>query len=440
MTEFRDGSRRGLPTKLLAGSATLAVAVAIAAGTILFVGAHQTQSTEPCGDGVGVSVSGTPPGALHIGDTVTLAVTYSTIAGVDCDITSFDASLFFPSGPAIVLLDDEPIASGESITCPTDPRCVTPGPYTYTVLAADLQGPNTVCPPVPGPAMPGATFVHAYTTGNGPTKTGGAANACAAGQRQVLVPDVGVTKVAKEPKVNAGEVAQYNITVTNKGPDPATNVVLTDDPLPGDGSKAWAVTGADAAACDEDPVTAGNQIVGNSLNCNFGTLASGAVRNVSISVTTTDEQCGMKSNTATVSTVGEQASTLTNNSAGPVIITVNCPDVGVTKVAKQPKVNAGEVAQYNMVVTALGSGIHPGVTLTDVLPGGSAKGWTVSGADAAACDEDLVTPGIQIVRYRPQLQLRGHRPGRRRHARREHLRRRPTTPSAAPSRTRRRWR
>ena len=36
------------------------------------------------------------------------------------------------------------------------------------------------------------------------------------------------------------------------------------------------MSGADAAACDEDPNTAGNQIVGNSLNCNFGTLLVGA--------------------------------------------------------------------------------------------------------------------------------------------------------------------
>ena len=69
----------------------------------------------------------------------------------------------------------------------------------------------------------------------------------------------------------------------------------------------------------------------------------------------------------------------------------------MTKVAKAPKINAGQVAQYNIEVTALGTGIHPGVTLTDVLPGGSAKGWTVSGADAAACDEDPNTAGIQIV-------------------------------------------
>ena len=254
-----QGSRKTFSTRLIAGSASLALAVALAVGTILLVGAQQAQSTEPCGDGVGVSVSATPPsGALQIGDTITLAVTYSTIAGVDCDITSFDASLFFPSGPAIVLLDDEPIASGESITCPTDPRCVTPGPYTYTVLAADLTGPNTVCPPAPGPASPGNTFVHAYTTGNGPTKTGGAANACAAGQRQVLVPDVGVVKAAGAPKISAGGSAVYNITVTNKGPDPAENVVLTDDPLPTLPewrAKDWVVGGPDAEFCDEDLTT-----------------------------------------------------------------------------------------------------------------------------------------------------------------------------------------
>jgi Domain of unknown function DUF11 len=183
-------------------------------------------------------------------------------------------------------------------------------------------------------------------------------------------------------------------------------VTLTDDPLPtlpGGGAKGWAVSGADAAACDEDPNTAGNQIVGNSLNCNFGDInpAVDATREVSISVTTTTAQCGTKSNSATVAMTNKTDVNPNNNTAGPVVITVNCLDVGVTKVAKAPKINAGEVAQYNIVVTAHGTGVHPGVTLTDdplpTLPGGGAKGWAVSGADAAACDEDPNTAGNQIV-------------------------------------------
>ena len=188
------------------------------------------------------------------------------------------------------------------------------------------------------------------------------------------------------------------MVVTALGSGIHPGVTLTDV-LPGGSAKGWTVSGADAAACDEDPVTPGIQIVGTDLNCNFGDIdpAVDATRDVSISVTTDDTQCGTKSNTATVAMTDKTDVDPSNNSAGPVIITVNCPDVGVTKVAKQPKVNAGEVAQYNMVVTALGSGIHPGVTLTDVLPGGSAKGWAVSGADAAACDEDPNTAGDQIV-------------------------------------------
>ena len=62
--------------------------------------------------------------------------------------------------------------------------------------------------------------------------------------------------------------------------------------------------------------------MGNSLNCAFGTLASGAVRNITLTVDgvalTSNEQCGQKMNTATVTGDGEQASTLTNNTSGPV--------------------------------------------------------------------------------------------------------------------------
>ena len=235
-------------------------------------------------------------------------------------------------------------------------------------------------------------------------------------------PDVGVTKVAKAPKINAGQVAQYNIEVTALGTGIHPGVTLTDV-LPGGGAKGWTVTGTDAAACDEDPNTAGVQIVGNDLNCNFGDInpAVDATRNVSISVTTTAAQCGTKSNTATVAMTGKTDVVPGNNSAGPVIITINCPDVGVTKVAKAPKINAGQVAQYNIEVTALGTGIHPGVTLTDVLPGGGAKGWTVSWRRRGGLRRGPEHSGHPDRGERPELQLRGHQPGRGCHAQREHL-------------------
>ena len=330
---------------LKAGMPVLFLAMAVVGAMLLSSNDRAQSASEPCADGVGASIQSTPKaaGQVNIGDTINYTVTFSNAAG-NCDITTFNASLTLPNGNNIPLLVNLAFPANTTVACPGNAACATPGPYSYTIAAADLRGPNPSgnCPPTP---VAGDGFVHAYAQGAGPTKSGGAANVCQTGPRIVFVPDVGVTKVAQAPKVNAGGVAQYNITVTNKGDDPATNVVLTDDPLPtlpGGGTKGWAVSGADAAACDEDPNTAGNQIVGNSLNCNFGTLASGAVRNVSVSMTASGAQCGTKSNTATVTAEGEQASTLTNNSAGPVIITVNCPDVGVTKMAEDAKITAGE--------------------------------------------------------------------------------------------------
>ena len=126
------------------------------------------------------------------------------------------------------------------------------------------------------------------------------------------------------------------MVVTALGSGIHPGVTLTDV-LPGGSAKGWTVSGADAAACDEDLVTPGIQIVGTDLNCNFGDIdpAVDATRDVSISVTTTAAQCGTKSNTATVAMTDKTDVDPSNNSAGPVIITVNCPDVGVTKVAKR---------------------------------------------------------------------------------------------------------
>jgi uncharacterized repeat protein (TIGR01451 family) len=193
------------------------------------------------------------------------------------------------------------------------------------------------------------------------------------------VPDVGVAKETGAPKISAGGSAVYNITVTNKGPDPADNVTLRDT-LP-NGEKMWLVSGEDAEACSPSSPIAG----GMELVCTFGTLAPGAERNITLTVDgvalANNEQCGAKLNTATVTADGEAASNLGNNTAGPVTIQINCPDVLVTKTASVETVAAGEDAVFDITVTNLGPGIASNVTLSDSLP----NGGTVGGDDAEDC-------------------------------------------------------
>ena len=320
-------SRTGLVLK--AGMPVLFLAMAVVGAMLLSSNDRAQAAGEPCADGVGASIQNVPKvaGQVTVGDTINYTVTFNNALG-NCDITSFTASLTLPNGTVVPLLSNLAFPANSTVACPGNAACQTAGPYSYTILAADLRGPNPSgsCPPTP---VAGDGFVHAYAQGGGPTKSGGAANVCQTGPRAVFAPDVGVTKVAKAPKINAGQVAQYNIEVTALGTGIHPGVTLTDV-LPGGGAKGWTVTGTDAAACDEDPNTAGIQIVGNDLNCDFGDInpAVDATRNVSVSVTTTAAQCGTKSNTATVAMTGETDVVPGNNTVGPVIITVNCPAGG----------------------------------------------------------------------------------------------------------------
>jgi uncharacterized repeat protein (TIGR01451 family) len=81
-------------------------------------------------------------------------------------------------------------------------------------------------------------------------------------------------------------------------------------------------------------------------------------------------------NTATLTADGD--SNTSNNSSGPITITVKCPDVSVVKTTTTPTIIAGATATYNVVVTA--NGIErdsTNVVLTDTLP--AFLSWTVGG-------------------------------------------------------------
>jgi uncharacterized repeat protein (TIGR01451 family) len=102
--------------------------------------------------------------------------------------------------------------------------------------------------------------------------------------------NLSITKSDNPDPVTEGGQLTYTIEVTNAGPDPATDVTVTDD----------------LASSDFDLVSTtpsqGNCSVQGSQNitCNLGTLASGATANITILVTA--KKPGTVTNTASVTT------------------------------------------------------------------------------------------------------------------------------------------
>jgi uncharacterized repeat protein (TIGR01451 family) len=201
----------------------------------------------------------------------------------------------------------------------------------------------------------------------------------------VYCPTLAISKTAAAPTISAGDTATYNVTVTSGGTGNVTNVVMTDT-LPA--GLTWALTGPDAGACTPASQIAG----GTALTCSFGTMAPGARKQITLSAATTAANCGIISNTATVTATGD--TTPGDNSAGPVPITVYCPDVSVALSTSTSFVNAGSTASYTVIVKGNGPGTSNNVVLTDTLPVG--LNWTVGGTDAAACAPSVVTGGMTL--------------------------------------------
>jgi uncharacterized repeat protein (TIGR01451 family)/fimbrial isopeptide formation D2 family protein len=184
----------------------------------------------------------------------------------------------------------------------------------------------------------------------------------------IQCPDLEVEKTGNGT-IDAGGNAVFTITVTNHGPGEAKGVTLSDQLPVG----AWTLGGADADDCD----ISGS----NLLTCDFGNLANGAARTITVTLATTADDCGSILNEVSVAATNEPTNDQFPNEDSDTVV-VQCPDLTVVKTGNGP-ISAGQVATFTITVTNLGPGAAADATLSDQLPTGT---WTVGGADGADCE------------------------------------------------------
>jgi uncharacterized repeat protein (TIGR01451 family) len=184
----------------------------------------------------------------------------------------------------------------------------------------------------------------------------------------VNCPDVTVSKTAVEDPISAGDPIAFDIVVTNLGPGTAYDVTLTDT-LPA--GISWTENSDDCS------------IVEGVLSCDFGDLAMDATASVRVSGETDAADCGLVSNTASVAASNE-AETDTDNNDDSDSVTVNCPDISLTKTADDPEVLAGDGVGFVITVSNNGDGTAYGVTVTDTLPTDPGLSWTIDAANSDA--------------------------------------------------------
>ncbi|MFN8618537.1 MAG: CARDB domain-containing protein [Dehalococcoidia bacterium] len=187
----------------------------------------------------------------------------------------------------------------------------------------------------------------------------------------VNCPSVSISKTASNSPINAGDVAEFVITASNSGAGTATGVAVSDS-LPTSGNLSWAV----------NPAVPGCGIVSGVLSCSFDSLAPSASVPIHVSATTNPASCGVLNNYAYVSAANDNVAGQTESNLAS--ITVNCPDLSLTKTGASP-INAGDTASFTLTVRNVSTtGSAYGVTLQDQLPA-PAIGWA---DDSAQCSID----------------------------------------------------
>src|SRR4029079_9031670 len=190
----------------------------------------------------------------------------------------------------------------------------------------------------------------------------------------VLCPDIKVEKTADAPSVSSGDQIGFTVTVSNIGTGNAAGLSFTDA-LPA--GLTWTI----------DPASTGWSIAGGNLVYTPTTLAAGANTTVHVKATSSADNCGTVSNTASATATNEKASDNTNNSATASVL-VKCPDIKVEKTADAPSVSSGDQIGFTVTVSNIGTGNAAGLSFTDALPAGltwtidpASTGWSIAGGN-----------------------------------------------------------
>ena len=197
--------------------------------------------------------------------------------------------------------------------------------------------------------------------------------------------DASITKDAVLSPIVAGETASFDIVVSAGGTGRSEDVTLTDL---NETDHTWTVSGPDSGDCADLSIAPGE-----TLSCDFGDIANGGSREITISMTSDEADCELGiANTATVSSSNDHDGSNNEDSAS---ISVLCPNPGVVKDAVVTPIVFGDDAVFTVTVTAGGSGPATNVVLSDLNDTG--HDWTVSGANAAACADLTVADGETLT-------------------------------------------
>lgn len=274
--------------------------------------------------------------------------------------------------PAGVELTAAPTGTGW--TCTPDGSSTYPlaGPVTVTCTRNGPLAANTNAPAITVPARLTGTGqavnnACAALAGAGPTdETPG--NNCSGVTvvSSATSADLRVdSKVAAPTTVDAGQDLTYTINVVNDGPDPSTNVVVTDSLTSLIATGGFRSATPSQGTCTPSGVTNGATV---NLNCNLGTLAANGTASITVVVRPSRATTGPRTNTATITSLDVGDPNRANNTGSVTSTVTAVADVAALKTATPSPVQAG--APLLFIVTARNNGpsTAQNVVATDTMP------------------------------------------------------------------------
>ena len=283
------------------------------------------------------------------------------------------------------------IAAGV-LTCgpATVPAGTTQAASTFTV---HITSPTTAAT---GGVCPGGSGV-VNNTGNVTTTNDGSGSSSAS--TCVAAPAVSITKTADHSApVNAGDLIGFTVDVKNTGTGAATGVTLAD-PLPaGSGTGVtWAI---DNAVGSPAKFVLSGAKGSQTLSLASGTLPAGADYKVHITAQTSQTECSVYDNTATLTTTNA-------GNPSPASAEESCAfrvDLAITKSGSPATQELGQGnITWTMVVTNNGPDTDTGVKVSDPMPAGntfvsaSSTQGTCTGGAILNCDLGTMAAGATVT-------------------------------------------
>ncbi|OYU81024.1 MAG: hypothetical protein CFE23_05890, partial [Flavobacterium sp. BFFFF1] len=198
--------------------------------------------------------------------------------------------------------------------------------------------------------------------------------------------DVVITNTDNQSFYVANSTRVYTLTVTNNGPQAATQVHV-QNPLPaGITTMTWTSTATPSGS--------------GAIDETIPSLANGESIVYTVTITVPASFTGSLVNTATVSTTPVDSST-TNNTATDTDAVMQS-DIVVTNTASNPTAPKGSTAQFTVTVTNNGPQTATGVSVSNAIPAGvTVMSWTgsngSSGTGAVADVIQMLTVGGTVT-------------------------------------------